>query len=243
MIKNFIILLCFQINCQANLQNYCTAADSKDYNALLNLIDSIHKTNLIQLGEILIFNSGLDQEQIKYLNNLKKVKVYKTEKTSSHMAFSIKQALEIVPYVLWISPDITVLKPLDALFKYIQSNTYFLTTIGDEYTNIGYKHTLEVSPNLMHKFDLQDSSRRWILSCELINSNLMGFSKDIYNDLVLQFYEHSKETTYEQSLITVLAYIQGRKVLRQSHNPQLPIYLDINGEQVAFYLSSSLVFK
>lgn len=243
----FTLFLGFQIFCQeSNLQYYCTAADSKSYECLLNLINSLHKTNFDNLYELSVFDLGFTHEQLTIIKKIEKVSVYEIEKSNWYKSAAIKKSLEKFPYVLWLNPESTVLQPLDNLFKYIQSNSYFLITIGDEYNHTGYKYSLEnhTCKQLRYKFDLENLSRKWILSCEAISTNLMGFTKDVYNELVLQWYETSKNiVSDEQSLLTILAYIQGRKILRQDVTKQKPIYLDINDEQLPFYINSSLTLQ
>lgn len=279
-IKTFIFLFSLIFfnniftNSNAKLEmNFCTAADNKYFDNLLNLIGSIHKTNYDNLNEISVFNLGLTQDQIEYLETIHKVKVYNLELTNPDLlkpfkttswgksvpgwyAFkpvTIKQALEMFENVLWIDSGNIVLKPLDNLFRYIQQNGYFLTTIGSEFENKTHKITTkwQTTKYQIAKFDLNAPTKKWILSQEPINASLIGISRKSINDFIMPLYDMTRDlrnyeddgTTpegfgtarHDQSLLTILGYLKGLKILTLDHTQNSPLYLTIDKEEIPYY--------
>ncbi|MDR3646003.1 MAG: putative sugar O-methyltransferase [Candidatus Babeliales bacterium] len=166
----------------------------------------------------------------------------------------IKQALDMFDNVLWIDAGNVVLKPLENLFLYIQQNGYFLTTIGNsEFKDKEYKISTkwQTTQYLINKFDLKNPTKNWILSQEPINASLMGASRKSINEFIMPLYDLSKDlknyeddgTTpegfgtarHDQSLLTILGYLNGLKILRQDCTQNSPIYLNINKEEVPYY--------
>ena len=118
---------------------YCTAIDDRHLPLLLNLIGSIHKFHFDQLEEIMVYDLGLSKESKEKLENIQKLNIYEIEKlnpqiledlqTDEHRhvkgLFSwkpvvVKDALDKVPYVLYLDSGTTLLKPIDILFKHIK---------------------------------------------------------------------------------------------------------------------------
>lgn len=272
----YLFFLTQNIFCNASNpnMNFCTASDNKYFDNLLNLIGSIHKTNFDNLNEISVFNLGLTQDQIETLETIEKVKLYDVELTHPDILkpfktttwgkyvpgwyawkpVIIKQSLDMFDNVLWIDAGNVVLKPIDHLFKHIQQNGYFLTTIGNsEFKNKQYKISTQwqTTKYLINKFDLNASTKKWILSQEPINATLIGVSKKYINDFIMPLYDLSKDlinyqddgTTpegfgtarHDQSLLTILGYLNGLKISRLDYTQNSPIYLDIDKNQVPYY--------
>lgn len=244
---------------------FCTAADTKYYDLLLNLIGSIHETNYENLKEIAVFNIGMTKEQIENLKRINKVSVYEIEKVNPYITdqfrtnnegkiitgwyswkpVAIKQAVEMFPYVLWIDAGLTVLKPIDDLFKFIQINKYFLCSIHVH--NVDYQTT----KYLKNKFELDKPENNWILLQSIIPSGIIGITKDIYRELVLPFYELSKDIKnfeddgstskgfgtgrHDQSVLTLLAYKKKLNVIKD--NLSGTINLNINGKDIPFHIA------
>lgn len=272
----YIFLLSQTIFCSSSTpnMNFCTASDNKYFDNLLNLIGSIHRSNFDNLNEISVFNLGLTQDQLEHLETMQKVKVYNIELTHPDLLkpfkttiwgkyvpgwyawkpVIIKQALEMFDNVLWIDAGNVVLKPLDNLFKYIQQNGYFLTTIGNsEYKDKSYKISTkwQTTQYLINKFDLNAPTKRWILSQEPINASLIGVARKSINDFIMPLYDLSKDlrnfqddgTTpegfgtarHDQSLLTILGYLNGLKILTLDCTQKSPIYLNIDKEEIPYY--------
>src|SRR5581483_6484807 len=136
---------------------FCTAANARYFDHLLNLIGSIHWTHYFDLEKIAVFDLGLTQEQRDYLNTIEKIEICTIEKVHPDIIKDfyvgwgdrhvpgwyawkpvvIWQSLKKFPYVLWLDAGTTLKKEISALFRHIKQNGYFLATIGDEY------HTVE----------------------------------------------------------------------------------------------------
>jgi len=163
----------------------------------------------------------------------------------------IKQCLDMFPYILWIDAGTTVLKPLDNLFKFIKQNGYFLTTVGDDQKNGKFIHGIEWQSTkyILEKFNiLNNSSKKWILFQEAINASIIGISKKSEKELALPFYECLKDfrsfeddgttpegfgtSRHDQSILGLIAYSSGLKVLHLDYTQQSPIYLDIEKQQI-----------
>lgn len=168
---------------------------------------------------------------------------------------AIKQALDMYPYVIWIDAGTTVLKPLDNLFKYIKRHGYFLSTVGDNITNGKFDHDIrwQTKRALVDKFQLNTPQKQWILSQEAINASLIGVHKTHVGDFITPLYQMAKDlknyeddgTTpngfgtarHDQSILALLAYTRGLKILRLDHTQDCPMYLNVNGAEVPFYIT------
>ena len=184
----------------------CTYADTQYFSQVINLINSIHKFNYDELGQIAVFNLGFTDEQVSELNSIEKVSVYDVQMTHSDLLklftvsnygkrvrgwyawkpVGIKQALEMFPHVLYIDAGLTVLKPLNKIFDEIQQKGYVLTGCGHSIKWMTPKHVIET-------FDLLSPERSWILdeSIEGLGGGLIGLTKDLLNDFVMPIYELS----------------------------------------------------
>jgi len=149
----FIASFCFSISnvfaeqYDPEKKYFATSSDSNYFSRLCNLIGSIHHVHSHDLGEIAVFDLGLKPKQIKKLNSMEGVKVYRIEMTNPYILtylrkgskepvmikglysfkpVAIKQALDLFPCVLYLDAGCLVFRPLDDLFKHIQKNSYFL---------------------------------------------------------------------------------------------------------------------
>ncbi len=194
---------------------FCTAADSKYFDYLVNLIGSIHKNNFDNLKEIAVFDIGMNKGELDHLSKIQKLKIYQVNlvhpdilkpfKTLNEgkmvpgwyawKPVIIKQALDMFPQVLWIDSGSVVLKPLDDLFKHIKQNNYFLCTIGNATENGRYRNPVEwqTTQYLRKKFQIDTPDKNWILQQEPINASFIGVSKEALADLVLPLYEFAKD--------------------------------------------------
>lgn len=192
---------------------FCTAADSKYFFHLLNLIGSIHRVNYDELGEIAVFDLGMTQEQCAVLQTIEKVVLYEVEKVHTDIIkpfltvstgrkivpgwyawkpVVIKQALEKFPYVLWIDAGTTVLRPLNIFFQHIQQNGYFLATIGMSGTKCSPISwgTTEYVKNL---FNLNNKERKWILDKDSVMAGLIGVSRESADLFIMPLYKLAHE--------------------------------------------------
>lgn len=200
---------------------FCTAADQKYFNHLINLIGSIHANNYKQTQEIAVFDLGLTIEQKNKLNAIEKVKLYDVEIThpdllknfkthpQGKMIFgwyawkpvAIKQSLEKFPYVLWVDAGTTILKPLDNLFEYIKESGYFLMTIGNEIMPDGsWRHPLKwgMTKFVKEAFQLNQDEFKWVLDQEFIDAGILGVSQKAIDEFIMPLYNLSYDLTYYQ---------------------------------------------
>lgn len=248
----------------ANLHYYCTASDKNYFQSLLNLIGSIHKTAFNSLGEIAVFDLGLDKEQIEQLNKIQKVSVHKIELThpdllkqfkTNHAGKTVpgwyawkfvilKQALELFPYALWVDAGTTILKPLDNLFKYIEQSGYFLCTIGDEKLNNQIYHPIRWGATEFVKdyFNLNSQDKKWILDQEPLLSGTIGVSRKCLNYFVKPLYELSRNLRiFEDDGTTPNGFGTGRHDLIVlsifAYLNGLTIHNDDYTQQIPIYLN------
>ena len=189
-----------------NYHYFCTACDSRYFLNLLNLIGSIHDVCFKNLGEIVVFDLGLTEQQIEQLRKIAKVSVHKIKHSNPKLLKYFKvsnfgktvpgwyawkfvvleQALELFPYVLWLDSGTTILKPLDDLFKYIQQSGYFLCTMGDEKFYNQFSHPIKwgTTEYVKKEFELLSSEKKWILDQEPLLSGLIGISRKALKYLV-----------------------------------------------------------
>lgn len=213
---------------------FCTAANSSYFSHLINLIGSIHYTNFEALKEIAIFDLGLEQYQIDYLNTIQKVNIYKLERMHPDILqlfqtnndgrmvpgwyawkpVVIKQALDLFPYVLWVDAGTTILRSLEDLFRYIRANGYFLTTIGDEKNSNGsYKHPVGwgATAYVKNKFNLKSPENKHILSKESIMGGVIGVAQRERDKLIIPLYLLSANLkNYEDDGTTTKGFGTGR---------------------------------
>lgn len=195
---------------------YCTAADTKFFDRLRNLIGSIHRFDFENLGEIAVFDLGLTQAQKSQLKKMQKVSVHAVEITHpdilkqfvisrsgrlniGHFAWKpvvIKQALELFPYVLYLDAGLTVLKRLDDLFDSINKRGYFFVVLPhcayrgiENWHSIKNRTTTHVIQTMLG--DLGEDQRNEILQKTTISAGIQGVTRRLLDDYVVPIYKHS----------------------------------------------------
>jgi hypothetical protein len=165
---------------------FCTAADSKHYPILLNLIGSLHKHNYQDIEDILVYDLGLDKNQKEELSNIKKVSVCDVDKVNPSILTNIetgvnrsvkglfswkpviiKDALDKYPYILYLDAGTTILKPLNNLFKHISQNGYLFFDCGATIKWMTTKY-------LINKLNLNSDENKGLLDD---NNLCMSFQK------------------------------------------------------------------
>ncbi|HZW61606.1 MAG TPA: hypothetical protein VFF04_05270 [Candidatus Babeliales bacterium] len=218
----------------ADKHYFCTPSDAKHYHLLKNLIGSIHHVEFDKLGEIAVFDLGLERSQVQELNRMQKVKVYDVEMTHPDLLtyfttapngrrvrgyfawkpVMIKQSLDMFPHVLYMDAGTTVLKPLDDLFQYIQEQGYFLESCTKGATcNIANRITKKVLKEIVYK--LNPEMQDYLLAEETteIDAGLQGFSafSPIVKNYVLPIYEHTRHMDlFEDDGSAIYGYGAGR---------------------------------
>lgn len=188
---------------------FATSADKNYYECLVNLIGSLHQTNYDDLGQIAIFDLGLEPEQIADLNAMEKVQVYPLEMTNpdlltpfntrcfgkpvpgwfSWKPVAIKQALDMFPYVFYMDAGTTVYKSLKDFFRYLLYKGYFF------HNGFDWPIRFITTTYVIEKLQLHSPEREWILgdTCYHLEAGHMGLTRAYYNSFVLPVYEHTKD--------------------------------------------------
>ena len=241
---------------------FCTAADYKYFDCLLNLLGGIHRVNCDQTKEIAIFDIGLTQNQRNYLKTISKVKVYDVEMTHPDLIkpvkvnkygkyvpgwyawkpVVIKQALEMFPYVLWIDAGHTVRHSLENVFEHIIQNDYFFVTTTVDIAWMTTKH-------IIRKLHLDAR----VLKQTGLNSNLIGVTRNVLQTYILPIYELTKDlnnfkddgTTpngfgtgrHDQTIFSIFARLQGLDILLQDHCDGNMTELTIENKMVPVHIT------
>ena len=221
--KYFAIILCvffllfMSPCCSDQLKHYyCTAADTKFFDRLKNLVGSIHRFDFENLGEIAVFDLGLTQAQRNQLKNMQKVSLHTVEITHpdiikqfvisrsgrltiGHFAWKpvvIKQALEFFPYVLYMDAGLTVLKNLDGLFEHINIQGYFLVVLGDctykgvpRWHSIKNRSTTHAIETILH--NLSKEQKEVILAKPTLSAGLQGVTHLVWDEYIIPMYKNS----------------------------------------------------
>jgi len=210
----FLSFLFFFFSIEAQKPLYiCTSADSDYFPHLINLINSIHKFNYDELGEIAVFNLGFTDKQVDELNNIKKVSVHDVELTHPDQLkhfqvnnygkrvrgwyawkpVAIKQGLELFPHMLYIDAGLMILRSLEKLFEHIWKHGYLLTGCGHSIKWMTPQHVIKT-------FNLSSFERSWILddSTEGCAGGFMGLTREMLDDFVLPIYNLSYDLAHFQ---------------------------------------------
>lgn len=185
----------------------CTASNNGYMGPLLNMIGGLHKNDFSNIGEIAVFDLGLSEKNKNKLKSIKKVKIYeiekvhpdilkpfKTRRLGKHVPgwyawkpVAIKQMLDIYPSILWIDAGTTINKSLADLFEHIEHTGYFfMSTCGQKMK----EHTTQY---IIKKFNLDKSPLKEILEKQGLQPGFIGFTRKVYDVILLPMYEMAKE--------------------------------------------------
>lgn len=214
MLYILFILLCTNIATAAP-HYYCTPSDAHHYPLLKNLIGSLHHIEFDSIGEIAVFDLGLNPDQRHELTTMQKVCVYDVEMTHPQLLtyfqtspygrcvrgfyawkpVMIKQALEKFPYVLYIDAGATILQPLDDLFTYIQETGYFLMSnevLPPAQNKVVDRVTKKVIDEVIRTFPEDIQYKLLDENTIDISAGLQGVSREMYDCYIKPMYEHTK---------------------------------------------------
>lgn len=245
-----------------------TAADEQFFPCLINFIGAIHRVNFNELGEISVFNLGLNQKQIQELKKIEKVNIYSVEMTHPELLTRfvarpngkkwargwfawkpviIKQALEMFPQILYIDAGVMVLKPLNNLFKHIKQQGYFFIDCG---------HSIDVMTTgyVRKKLNLESENRKWLLDPATLGiwAGFQGLTRKLFNSYVIPLYELTKNLKYFQDDGSApwgfggarhdqtLVSIYGRLLNLEVFSSSKTCYLDVDNKKISFSLGSDL---
>ena len=214
----------FTHNNSVSQHYYVTPSDALYFDHLKNLIGSIHHNDSENLGEIAVFDLGLNSTQRDDLKKMWKVQVYDVEMVHPQLLTPLvtapwgravrgyfawkpvimKQALEMFPYYLYLDAAVTILQPMDDIFTYIQEQGYFLISCGDftqpePHLNIVNRITTKVLNEVVGA--LPEAMQKHILDEETIEisaniQGIAGWHTTAVHEYVMPIYEHAKDLTY-----------------------------------------------
>lgn len=128
-----------------------TTANSKYYYSLLTLINGVHQFGLDCVDQILVFDLGLDTQEITTLNSLKKVTVmnYPQEYVDSHeksldpksyiyKIFCLKYSRQFAENIFWLDAGAAPINNMCVIFDKINQDEIFM--VGDIHLNRNYTH-------------------------------------------------------------------------------------------------------
>jgi hypothetical protein len=245
---------------------FCTAGDDIHFNAVLNLISSIHKHNYKETEQIAVFNLGFSKENIDTLKKIQKVKVYEVEKINpliveplyncpgrwirglfSWKPVVIKQALQMFPYVVYADAGTTFNKPLNDLFEHIINQKYFISDCG---------HSIKwmTTKFIINKLNLNNDSQSWILNDDVfgIDAGFMGVTKEIEECFINPVYELAKDIhnfiddgtcpqgwgtgRHDQTLFSIFARKLNLNIL--NHDREIEeCFLTVGNKKIPFHLT------
>lgn len=245
---------------------FCTAADEKHYPLLINMIGSLHKFNYYDIVEIRVYDIGLNENQKRELENIKKVKVCEIERTNPQIleyiqtsdtklskgAFSwkpvvIKDALDHQPYTLYLDAGTTILKPINNIFKHIIDKGYLLFDCGHSIKWMTTKYVIESQ-------NLNSEENKWILQDDVfgIDAGFQGISKELYDSYVVPVYDLTKDINnflddktcpngfgcarQDQTLFSIQARKLGLDLIYHD-NKDKPCYLKVDGKDIDFHIT------
>lgn len=228
---------------------YCTCADTKYFEKLVNLIGSIHKNDFEHLGEIAVFDLGFTKQQRQKLNNMRQIKVYQVELVHPDLLKNfcvggtkmvpgwwawkpvvIKQALELFPYILYTDAGNVILKPLDLLFNHIIEHGYFF--IDNPKNPLGC-----VGPCLTKKArtllnDLPYDKQQIILNKVQLVAGFQGLTRSMLPQYVVPMYNLAHDLTWfadDGSAPRGFGGARHDQVLFSMHAFKLGLYTHNNG--------------
>src|SRR5574343_539682 len=156
-----------------NTQNntIVTAANSSYFSVLLNCIASIHKNNPLN---IIVYDLGLKQYQVDFLNTLKNVTV--VIKLFPFPFFQwkfniISDALKYNDQILYLDAGCYINKDLTTIFNHISDNSYILF---DQHNDDIYKLSSWTTKEVYTTFSLDKTKCNKLTSL----ATIMGFNQD-----------------------------------------------------------------
>lgn len=243
---------------------YCTGVDESYFPRVVNLIGSIHAIDFDNLGEIAVFDLGMNAQQLQQLNKIQKVKVYQVEMVHQNLLkpfltnqsgrkvrgwfawkpVIIKQALDMFPYIVYTDAGTTILGSTVALFEHIRQNGYFLIDTGH---NIEERITKPVLEKIVARFSLEDQRMLMDKTTMEIDGGFQGLSRAMYKEYVLPMYRlASRLELFEDDGSAKLGYGAGRhdqilfsifaNLLKLKFEPQGWMNLSVDGKTVPIHL-------
>lgn len=194
-------------------QYYCTAADSKFYEKVLQLVQGINQHNGDQVAKILVFDLGFTKEQQQTLAQLPKVwvrqlkqphpavlKMFQTAKNRFVRGWFmwkplvIQQALDECPYIFYIDSAIEVYGPLTDLFRHIIHQGYFL--VASDQVPLKARMTKYVRQQLVNQLGPEQRQLCLAPTTFPISAGIQGLSRAYYERYLLPVAKLAREPQF-----------------------------------------------
>jgi lipopolysaccharide biosynthesis glycosyltransferase len=194
-----------------------TAADRKYFDSLRTLISSIHKHSYEVVDKIIVYDIGLDPEEVKRLNNIEKVcvkefsnieipyKHYLLPKGHAYKLYCVYEFKQLAKNILWLDAGVMLLKDIHEIFNIIELEDIFL--VGDVHLNKNYTKKACIQAMNATENELNDTQ---------LSSGILGYkSNGKYQKLIDEAFEYSKiedcvvgdeeNHRHDQSVYSILA--------------------------------------
>jgi lipopolysaccharide biosynthesis glycosyltransferase len=200
-----------------------TAANTPYFDSLRTLINSIHKHSFNVVDEIIVYNLGLEKNNIDDLNKIQKVRVvdydtsnipypgYLNPKAYAFKIYSIYSACKLAKNVFWLDAGVMLLNDIAEVFDIISNEDIFL--VGDQHLNKNFTHQrcIEIMNATTEELDdVQLSAGIFGIKSEGKYTRLLG---DAYNFSKIEDCITGTDNNHrqDQSVLSILASRYGCK--------------------------------
>jgi hypothetical protein len=197
-----------------------TGANSMYFDSLLTLISTVHKDSFDVVDMIFVYDFGLESDEVRRLNGLKKVEVKNIDKSSFSIyngissvktkchflkMYSLFDAMSYSNNVLWLDAGACALKSIKPIFDKIEVDEVFL--VGDVHLNKNYTHKKCLEIMNASESEINDK-QLW--------SGLVGFKSDgKFSKLITEGWKYSlvegcidgfeENHRHDQSVLSILS--------------------------------------
>jgi hypothetical protein len=199
-----------------------TATNSPYYSSLLTLISGVHKHSLDIVDKIFVFNLGLEETEVNYLNTLKNVEVlnfpsntadlhskFLEPKSYVYKIYCMKMGSVMGHNVLWLDSGACPLKSIKEIYDKINTEDVFL--VGDVHINKNFTHSDCVKCLSATENELSDNQ----LWAGLVGYKSNGKYQQLFDDaysfsLIEGCLDGNQENhRHDQSILSILASRYG----------------------------------
>lgn len=195
-----------------------TASNSLYFDSLLTLINGIHTYAIDCVDKIFIYNLGLGENEIEFLQKLKFVSVleFPTETVNLHpkflepkshvyKLFCLENSVSLGKNIFWMDSGVTPINPMCEIFDKIEKDDIFL--VADVHLTRTYTHSNCVKIMSANDNELDD---------KILSSGMVGFkSNGIYRKLIEDAFKYSiipgcvdgdeENHRHDQSVLSILS--------------------------------------
>jgi hypothetical protein len=151
--------------------------------------------------------------------------------------------------IIWLDAGTTVHKSLRPLVEHIKNVGYFLCT--PDYGTLPVRWG--TTQTVIQRLNLEHETKSWILNKPFAMAGVVGFSYKVSDCLINPLYECTKDLSwfidngstpdgygsgrYEQTLLSIFAYLAGLAIITQNHTQATPIMLSTENGVRPFYIT------